>query len=199
MPDKKRNRQRIITAAVSLFRHTHNVKKVSLETIAREAGVSPATIYNNFGNRENLLYEVIKVLVKENIERNSSIVRSDIPFPQKISGIMSGKLDMASQLDSELINKMVSQDITIAPFIDKIYENEIKILWHELIIAGKKEGYIDDALDDKILLIYLDVVKEGLGARKNVFQDIKDNLNLIKQLTQIMFYGFLKKDIGLFQ
>jgi AcrR family transcriptional regulator len=44
--EKKSSQQQIMGAAVSLFRHTHDVKKVSLQEIAREAGVSPTTIYN---------------------------------------------------------------------------------------------------------------------------------------------------------
>jgi AcrR family transcriptional regulator len=67
---KPTKRQKIISSAVSLFRSTHDVKKVSLEIIAEEARVSPTTIYNYFGNRETLVYEVIKELVRANLERN---------------------------------------------------------------------------------------------------------------------------------
>jgi AcrR family transcriptional regulator len=57
------------------------VKRVSLEAIAREAHVSPTTIYNYFGTRENLLYEVIKILVQENMESSRKLIRSNISFP----------------------------------------------------------------------------------------------------------------------
>lgn len=195
---KQNKQQRIIVAAVSLFRRTHDVKRVSLETIAREARVSPTTIYNNFDNREKLLYEVIKVLVRENLKRNRNLIHSDIPFPQKLSGIISGKLDMVSQLNGEVINKIVNQDKTVAPFIDEIYESEIKPLWQELLADGKRQGYVDASLEDEALLIYLDVLKAGLSTRQDILRSLTDNASLIEQLTRIMFYGFLKKDIGLF-
>ena len=188
-----------MTAAVSLFRRTHDVKKVSLEAIACEARVSPTTIYNNFGNRENLLCEVIKVLTRENLERNRNLIRCDIPFPQKITGIISGKLDLASEVNKEVVDKIVSQDKAIAPFIDEIYENEIRPLWREMLADGKKQGYIDASLDDEALLIYLDALKAGFKAKQDVFRGFKDNMSLIEQLTRIMFYGFLKRDIDLFK
>ncbi len=196
---KTDRRQRVLAAAISLFRRTHDVKKVSLEAIAKEAHVSPTTIYNNFVGRESLLYEVIKILVRENIERNRTLIRSDLPFPRKIAGIISGKLDFASELNTEVVNKIVSQDKTIAPFIDEIYESEIKPLWREMLADGRKQGYIDESLDDEALLIYLDALKAGFASKSQSLEGFRDNMSLIKQLTHIMFYGFLKKDIALFE
>lgn len=198
-PNLTDKRQKIVDAAVSLFRRTHNVKRVSLETIAREAGVSPTTIYNNFGTREALLYEVIKVLTEENLERNRKLVRSAIPFPQKLTGIIGGKMDMASTLNGEVINKLLSQDEKIALFVDRLYEKEIKPLWHEILSQGKQEGYIDESLDEEALSIFLDVLIAGFRAKPDVLQNYNNNMGLIEQLTRIMFYGFLKKDIKLFK
>lgn len=192
-------RQKIIDAAVSLFRRTHNVKRVSLETIAREAGVSPTTIYNNFGNREKLVFEVIKVLVRENIERNRTLVFSAIPFPQKLIGIMNGKMDMAAKLNSEVLKKIISQDDTIAPFVDRIYDNEIKPLWQKIVKEGKEQGYIDATLDDTILVTYVDILKAGLTSHQDLLRNFPENTVLIEQLSRIMFYGFLNKDIELFK
>jgi TetR/AcrR family transcriptional regulator, cholesterol catabolism regulator len=192
-------RQKIITSAIDLFLHTHDVKRVSLEAIARSAHVSPTTIYNYFGTREKLVYEVIKVLTKENLERNRALVRSAVPFPQKLTGIISGKLDLASKLNSEIIDKLIKQDRSIAPFIDEIYENEIKPLWLEMLADGKKQGYIAPSLDDNALLMYLDALKAGLSARQDMLSKFPDNISLIQNLTHIMFYGFLKKDIDLFK
>lgn len=194
-PDRRKS---IISAAVSLFRHTHNVKKVSLETIAHEARVSPTTIYNIFGTRENLLSEVIKILAKENITRNRKLVRSKIPFPKKLMGIISGKINLASELNNEILTKIVTQDETVAPLIDMLYETEIQPLLLEMVADGKKQGYIDKALDEKALLIYIDIIKAGMSVRKDIAQNFTDNPVLIEQLTHIVFSGFLKKDIDLF-
>jgi AcrR family transcriptional regulator len=191
-------RQKIITSTISLFQQTHDVKKVSLEAIAREARVSHTTIYNYFGTREALVYEVVKVLIRESIDKNTALIHSDIPFPQKLAGIVSGKLNMVSKLNREIVDKIVSQDQAIAPFIDKIYENEIKPLWLEILADGKKQGYIDPSLDDEALLIYLDVMKAGFASRQDLIQNVATKTDLYLTLAHIMFYGFLKKDIDLF-
>ena len=196
---RKDKRQAIINASVSLFSRTHDVKRVSLEDIAQEAGVSPTTIYNKFGTREALLYEVIKVLAEENLERNRNIVRSTIPFPEKIISILSGKVDMAAKLNSEVVDKLLGQDKRVAPFVNQIYEKDIKPLWLEIMAAGKREGYIDSSLDDEALLVFLDILQAGFKTKPDLLQNYQTKMRLIEQLTRIMFYGFLKKDIELFK
>lgn len=195
---KSDKRQQIINASLSLFQQTHDVKKVSLEDIARQAGVSPATIYNQFGNREALLLEVSKELFNRTLERNRALIRSDLPFDQKIIGVMGGKLDLAARTDGEVIEKILSHDVTMAPFIDQVYQQEIRPLWKEMLADGKRQGYVDPDLDDEALLVYLDVVRAGFASQPELAQNFVDKMELIKQLTHIMFYGFLKKDINLF-
>ncbi len=190
-------RQQVINAAVVLFRRTHDVRKVSLESIAREAGVSPATIYNQFVNREGLLCEVIKTLIRDNLERNHRIIHSDLPFAQKITSVISGKLDIASEINGEVVNKLISQDPAISPFIDQVYDDEIRPLWLTMLTDGKKQGYIDESLDEGALLIYLDALKAGFRVKQDALKTYARNPALIEQLSRIMFYGFLKKDLSL--
>jgi AcrR family transcriptional regulator len=196
---KPEKREQIIAAALSLFGRTHNVKKVSLEDIAAEAGVSPTTIYNIFGNREKLIFEVIKVLTLKNLDKNKQLVQSSLPFPQKLAAIVSGKQDMMEKLDAEIIDKIICQDESMRPFIDEIYVKEIKPLWLKIMTDGKREGFIDDSLDLNALMVYLDIVKAGLSARADLMKDFASNPVLTLNITRLMFYGFLKKDIPLFQ
>ncbi len=51
--DAQRRRHAIITTAATLFRQHGNA--VSLNTIAKIAGVAPATLYRNFPDRETLI------------------------------------------------------------------------------------------------------------------------------------------------
>jgi AcrR family transcriptional regulator len=193
--DKK---QQILTSAIGLFNRTHDVKRVSLETIAREAHVSPTTIYNYFGTRENLLYEVIKILVQENMESSRELIRSNISFPEKLIGLTNVKLNLATNVNNEILDTLVTQDKSIAPFIDEIYQNEIRPLWQEIIAEGKKQGYVDASLDDEALLVYMDILKAG-SVNIDLLKNWSENMRLIQQLSHIIFYGFMKKEIDFFR
>jgi AcrR family transcriptional regulator len=196
-PDIKYDR--ILDAATELFRDSHNVRKVSINDIALRARVSPTTIYHYFGTRENLVIEVAKRLILQTIERSKGILHSNLPFPQKLVGIISRKMDIASQMNNEIVTKIVGQDKNMAGFVDKIYRDELKPIWHEFIIDGKKQGYIDDSLDEEAFFIYQDVLRYGFTSRPEIFKDFQNNMGLIENLTMLVFYGFLKKDIALFQ
>ncbi len=93
---------------------------------------------------------------------------------------------------------MISQDESVAPLFDEIFKTEIMPLWEKILEDGKKEGYIDESLNSEALIIYLDVLTAGFRSKKEILTGYKDKIDLIKQLTHIMFHGFLKKDIDLF-
>ncbi len=192
-------KQKIITAAMELFRRTHDVRRVSLEAIAGEARVSPTTIYNNFGNRETLVFEVVKELIRTIIDRNRALVYSDLPFPQKLISIISGKMAIMDKMNQEIIEKMVSQDKNITPFINEIFQKEIKPLWKKMMDDGIKQGYVDPSIDLDMLFIYLDILQTGFRAKPEILKGFTENMDAVKQLTRLMFYGFLKKEIDLFQ
>jgi len=190
--------QKILAAARSLFQRTHDVKRVSLEAIAQEAGVSPTTIYNQFGTREALVAEVAKALLHEILEMARSFIKSDLPFPRKLTEIIAGKLDIASQVNREILNKLVSQDKTMTAFVEEAYRTEIQPLWREILADGKRQGYIDPTFDDEALLVYLDILRAGFSARPEIIEIYTQNKGLTEKLTRIIFYGFLKEEIDLF-
>ncbi len=78
-----RNRQKvqrteaILQAGDKLFR-SKGFTKTSIEDIATEANLSPATIYNYFGTKFNLLYALIEPEMAR-VEEEASLVLSNLP------------------------------------------------------------------------------------------------------------------------
>jgi AcrR family transcriptional regulator len=198
-PVRTDKREKIIESTLDLFGRTHNINKVSLEAIAKAAGVSPTTIYNLFGTREKLIFEVCKLLSLKNLEKNRRIIQSDLPFPSKLAAIIGGKQDLMARFDAELIKKIVQQDESMQPFIDEIYEREIKPLWLRVLQDGQAQGYIEHSVQAEAFLIYLDILKAGLAARQDLMGDLAQNPALIVEITKLMFFGFIKKGVDLFK
>ena len=199
MKRSTKKHQQILDAAVNLFKKAHDVKKVSLEAIAREARVSPTTIYNHFSTREALVTEVAKTLLKEILDMARSFMRSDLPFPRKLTDIIAGKIDIVSQVNREVFNKLLSQDETMTGFIEEIYRKEIAPMWLEFIDEGKRQGYIDPSTDGTALIVYFDILRAGIASMSHLTREWEKNMPVIEQLTHLMFYGFLKKEVDLFQ
>lgn len=196
---RRPKRQVIIEAALDLFRQAHDVRKVSIEDIAGAARVSPTTIYNQFGNRDALLTEAAKSLITRISRMAEEFILSDLPFDQKLSGIVSGKISLASTASDEVIAKMVSQDKNIAPFIEEMFQTVAWPMWRDFLAEGKRLGYIDPDLDVEVFLAYLDIIRAGFGAHKELVVQWRQNMDKLEKLTNIVFYGFLKKKINLFE
>ena len=59
---KEQSKEDIRRAAEELF-SKFGADKVSVNDIARKAGVSQATIYNNFGSKDELVHDYLKSIV----------------------------------------------------------------------------------------------------------------------------------------
>ncbi|APV44975.1 DNA-binding transcriptional regulator, AcrR family [Dehalogenimonas formicexedens] len=191
-------RQVIIETTVDLFRRTHDVRKVSVEDIAAAAKVSPTTIYNQFGSREALVLAAAKSVIAEIGRMAEGFIKSDLPFDQKLASIVAGKITIASAASDEVIAKMLSQDRDIAPFIEELFRNVAWPMWRDFLAEGKAQGYINESLDAEVFLEYLDVLRAGFAAKKELIQNWMQNMDKLKQMTRLAFYGFVKKDIDLF-
>jgi AcrR family transcriptional regulator len=194
--DKKpHKRQDVLNAAIALFGRTHDVRKVSLEAIAKEAGVSPTTIYNYFGTRDNLVGEVARKLVQEMLEKSRALISSDLPFPQKVSEIFSVKMNLIGN-NREVLLKVLNQAKPV--FGDAINLSAIRDLSNEFFDYGKKQGYIDPSFDNQTIAEYFDILRVGIAAKPELATRIELNSPLAKDLTRLIFYGLMKKDVGLF-
>jgi len=191
----KRNtgKERIISAAIKLWRETHNVQKVSLLDIAREAGVSQTTVYNNFKTRDGLVEEVIKCMLRETLDRQWKIVRSDLPIPVKIQSIISTKTAAMQDVYTDVLDKL-SQDSSTRKYLNEMYETEMKPMMNAIIDDGKHQGYIRPDLPNEAVMIYLDMIKDGGLANTSRLQTIMDDNKLLTGLTRLIYYGLFQKE-----
>jgi AcrR family transcriptional regulator len=186
-------KDRIISAAIKLWRETHNVQKVSLLDIAREAAVSQTTVYNNFGTREGLVEEVIRALLRQIMDKQWAVVRSNLPLPAKIQSIISNKTDTMRDIYSDVLVKLAN-DASTRQFLNTIYEAEMKPLMHELIEDGKRQGYIRRDMPEEAIMIYLDLIKDGGLANTDKLQKLMDNTELMMAITHLIYNGLFQKE-----
>ena len=81
---KASSRKRIRQAAYELFSQ-FGVDKVSITDIARKAGVSPATIYNNFDGKEALVREFVTTTIEQFTTRIQDALTPEMPYRDKMA------------------------------------------------------------------------------------------------------------------
>ncbi len=184
----------IINAAIRLWQQAHDVDKVSLMDIAKEAGVSPTTIYNNFGTREGLIQRVIRQLMENIMEKQDAILRSNLPFPLKMQQSLASKMSSMEGMQSSLLDKF-SSDPAVGKYLDKIYDTGVKSMMSALIEDGKKQGYIRPDLSEEMVMLYLDIIKEGGKACAGKLYEIAGDKVKMKELSHIFYCGLFQKDV----
>ena len=73
-------RTRVVAAATALLREGDDVTAVSLEAVARAAGVTRLTVYNQFGSRRGLLEAVLEQLAHDTgMDKVAQVIASEKP------------------------------------------------------------------------------------------------------------------------
>lgn len=120
MRRKEQSKKDIRKAAGELFSQ-FGVEKVSIIDIARKAGVSQATIYNNFGSKDALTREFIMTVVDRLINQTREILTSDKSYREKLQAFPQFVAEIASR------ERPPEGDSTVFPTnVDLLNDPEIK-------------------------------------------------------------------------
>jgi AcrR family transcriptional regulator len=189
-------KERIIVAAIKLWRQAHKVSKVSLADITTEAGVSPTTVYNNFSTREGLVYEVIRYIFSETINRQKAVLKSDVSFPEKIQSVISAKMKPIKGMELDLLDKICT-DPAARQYIEELTESEFKPMIKAIIQEGKLEGYIRHDIPDEVIMLYFDILRTGeMANTREISRLITDN-DMTLTFTRLIYFGLFQKEFDL--
>ena len=94
--DAARNRQRILKAASEVF--TELGLEVSLDEVARHAGVGVGTVYRRFGTKEDL----VAALFVDRVEKVATLAERAIEEPDPWSGLVGFMEQAAGMLADDL-------------------------------------------------------------------------------------------------
>ena len=100
---KEQSKEDIRRAAEELFSR-FGADKVSVNDIARKAGVSQATIYNNFGSKDELVHDYRKSIVNGIAGRFREILVWKKSFIEKFEGLLQSWIDVADRYKIEMEN-----------------------------------------------------------------------------------------------
>jgi AcrR family transcriptional regulator len=89
--DAQRNSARVVRAAIAALEEVGAT--VSLEEVARRAGVGIATLYRLFGNREGVVREAFATFFVEEVEPLAQAARAARDPWDGLAGLLAGTLD----------------------------------------------------------------------------------------------------------
>jgi AcrR family transcriptional regulator len=186
----ERNRERILRATLELFQ-VHGIRKTTTNDIARKARVSPATVYNHFGSKEDLVRAAVKYFLISKVAEFSEILNADLSFMSKMEQLLSYKSDMLGQYQGDFMQTIISEDPQIRQFVDSIYLAEMRQVIMDFYEEGKKEGYINPELSTENIMRYMLIVRSGMAAESILSEDPEDNRRMMQELAPLFLYGLM--------
>ncbi|NRR24584.1 TetR/AcrR family transcriptional regulator [Brevibacillus sp. MS2.2] len=187
---RKQNKiDQIYSAAFPLF-SKHGFQKVSVNEIAQNAKVSPATIYNYFGTKEQLYADMLMNWMDKQLEQYERILDSGSSFPEKTKDIMLLEAKNLHTLTDELQNTPFSELSGLLQRIENEYEQKIRHFFTKFVALGKQEGYIQRDLTEEMMMMYFMMYKNELGRHWEASNRERVTLSM-EQWVDMFFFGLV--------
>jgi len=190
---KEQSKEDIRKAAWELFSQ-FGVDKVSMADISRKAGVSQATIYNNFGSKDALVRDFFTSVIDRLVSSAQMVLSPNKPFWEKMTSFFQFISDLLTE------GRFSEDDATVFsannallndPEIKKIRvsaQEKMTSLLLGLVQEGKEQNQIRPDLSEDSLRVYFKAFMEmftDLQFRQAYRRDPKT----LQDLSSLMIYG----------
>jgi AcrR family transcriptional regulator len=190
---KEQSKEDIRRAAEELFSR-FGTAKVSVNDIARKAGVSQATIYNNFGSKDELVHDYHNIIVKKIASSFRDILVWKKSWAEKLQGIIQSWLDAADQYNIE-IGKLERVGVSntakgqaTAPRPDAI-SLEIENSFREFLKEGREQGNLRADISDEAIITYIRFFQQGIANNLAIHDRMRRDAKLSQDLLSLFIYG----------
>ena len=176
----EKRREQIVLAAIKLFSR-FGARRVPVEEICREAGVSKMTFYKYFPNKVGLVRTIRDRWVEEGFRKFDEIDALDLPFPEKVERMTRWKVEFAARVSADFIAELVG--------LDDVME-EVRRRYLANIAAAQKKGEIRSDIDPRFL--WTVVEKLGELTREGTWKSASEDYAFFqRQMRILLFYGLL--------
>ena len=184
----------IVSAARSLF-WKHGIRRVTIEEICQDAGVSKMTCYKYFSNKTAIAKYLIEDMFESGIKAYKEIYHSDISYEEKVKKMLDLKMSNSHEMSQELLDDIYkNQDEELSETIETIKKRMIGIYLDD-IREAQKIGEIREDVKPEFMLYFLNNLTEMLTDQRLV--GIYPNpQQMIAEVMNFFFYGIMPRKNG---
>lgn len=189
-----KKKKSILNAAFALF-NQYGYKNVTISNIAKEAHVSPDTIYSYFESKENLKAELLHQIINDFCDLTEDIMKSDLPIKTKFEKLLLSKVDFGKRFSHEFM----TEELHELNDLDLFGGAEKKQFFHnvmlQIIEQGRKGEIISVDVSSEALTTYIKIFQYYITHNFASALQISNNENLLKEVNLLFFNGLKKSEI----
>ncbi len=187
MRTKDYDKQHRIKEAMVQLILREGINGASISKIAKEAGVSPATIYVYYSNKEEMLSEVFRECSHESYDYLMQRIRPDMGGAEFIDTIVRGYYSYASEHEEVFsFVEQCSRCPTLSQSVsDKECCSDIMDMLHEYQRRGEIRAYSDHNLAAVLLAPVRFVAMNGCVRDENIEAQLSELVEMMQSLLVI--------------
>ena len=183
-------RQIMETAKHLLWKY--GIKRVTIEEICREAGVSKVTFYKYFENKTDLVIYLLDETIEKALSDYRKMMDSDIPFEEKIAGSLRMKMEGTQDLSEEMIRDILGDaDPKITSHYRKLGQKSLEMVVEDYSKA-QQEGHIRQDIKIEFILFFLNNMVEMLKDQ-HLMAMYQNSQEAIMELMNFFFWGIMER------
>lgn len=187
MAVENEKQQEILKVAHGLF-WKFGIKRVTVEEICKEAGVSKMTFYKFYANKIDLAKALLDELISTSIVTVKSIIASEIPFSQKLEKMFLMKIEGINNMSMEFINDIYNNpDTGLKDFLEEQQKVSFKIMV-EFYIDAQNKGFIRNEVKIDFILAYTNLIVEMMK-NETLMSKYNQPQDFIVESMNMLFYG----------
>lgn len=183
---KEQSKEDIRRAAEELFSR-FGADKVSVNDIARKAGVSQATIYNNFGSKDELVKDYQHSIIRVLATRFRTILVWKKSWVEKLQGVIQSWLDIADQYQMVVKNGQPAGDGS------SNVRAEIENDFRDFLKEGRKQGNLRSDISDEAIMTYIRFFQQSMANNPAVHDRMKHDKKFSQEIVSLFVYGISGK------
>ena len=170
-------------------------KRVTVEEICKEAGISKMTYYKFFTNKMELVKTIMDSLLQSGLDKYKKFMESDISYPEKVVKMIELKREQTHAMSSEFFRDyMQSGDPELISYLEDLSAKSLKMFMDDFQKAQENGDIRKDLKVEFIMAIMnhlIDIAQQD-KALLNLYDEPQE---LAVEMTTFLFYGILNRDV----
>ncbi len=187
--NRSKSYQTILDTAEELM-NRHGIRRITVDEICSEAGLSKMTFYRNFDNKTDVAVRIMENMFERGMVAYRDIMEKDIPFPEKMRQLVEMKRQEVHKVGEEFVKDIYhSDDERLRNVMEKYRQSSMAEYVGDLK-AAQKAGWIRPAIKTEMILLMLDTLHEKMQdpTVMNLYANVDE---MVLELTNFFFFtGF---------
>lgn len=183
---------KLLEAGRKLF-WKHGFRRVSVDEICREAGVSKMTFYRTFKDKQDLAKVIFRKVAEEGVKQFGEILNSEASAAEKLKMILLMKAEGTNDISNEFLTDFYnSPDTGLPEFVDKV----TKEAWANVISGfrrAQEAGWMRKDFKPEFLF-HISQQLMGMVSDRELIKLYNNQQELIMEFANFFTYGIAPHD-----